>query len=76
MPNIRLRNGHRIREAPLSEYQMSPLAPARDIRDSRRIKLSVFIVILHDQNQLGGDDLSAKVEAKWFSATHFCPQPS
>ena len=25
-------SGHRIRDAPLTEYQMSPFAPARDIR--------------------------------------------
>ena len=58
--------GHRIENAPLIEYQMSPFAPARDIRwedDSRRAQAGGFIVIFHHQNQLG-DALSGKVKLK------------
>ena len=42
-------SGHRIGDAPLSEYQKSPLAPACDIRwgdDSRQAQADGFIVIL------------------------------
>jgi hypothetical protein len=45
-------SGHRIENAALSEYQMSPFATP-DIRwgdDSRRAQAGGFIVILHDQN--------------------------
>ena len=57
-------SGHRIENAPLSEYQMSPLALLALGDDSRRAQADGFIVILHDQNQLGGDDLSGKVKLK------------
>ena len=58
-------SGHRIENVPLTEYQMSPLAPARDIRwetTVARLNFMGLVVIVHDQNQLGGDDLSGKVK--------------
>ena len=72
------RSGHRIENVPLTEYQMFQsnmmLRPLprytasngchRHGRGLARLKLMVFIVILHDQNQLGGDDLSGKVKLK------------
>jgi hypothetical protein len=53
------RSGHRIENAPLSEYQMSPFAPA-----SRYTLAMPFVATLHDQNQLGGNDFSGKLKLK------------
>jgi hypothetical protein len=36
---------------------------------------TVFIVILHDQNQLGGDDLSGKVKLKSRAFAHLALYP-
>jgi hypothetical protein len=56
--------GHRIGNAPLSEYQMSPLALLALYTEETTVAGlqadGFFIVILHDQ--LGGDDLSGKVK--------------
>ena len=64
------RSGHRIENAPLTEYQMSPsswlalLAIYAGETTVAGLKLTGFIVILHDQDQLGGDHLSGKVKLK------------
>src|SRR5262245_16466413 len=46
--------------APLSEYHRFQ----SNVINTRTSKLTVLIVLLYDQNQLGGDDLSGKVKLK------------
>ena len=56
-PGSHRASGHRIENAPLSEYQMFLFAPRLDIRWRW-----LLLLCLHDQNQLGGNDFSGKVK--------------